>query len=293
MTRDKRDNKTISKGDNVESIDSLTSVVQKMEASFRFWHDWSNWLIVITIIAGVCLYFFQYKANETAILLGKEKDKLSEHKDREQALQIVNVKNDAATKISEVKAGSEENIAQVKAEADKQIALLNVEAEKAKSEIAKAQAQAAQANEKAESERLARVQLEARLADRKLTKEQQERLVSLLEPFRDTEVDVVVLGDTSEIRLIGMTLLECLNKAGWKVYQGYGSGGGVVVKGILVGVRSDSNLSGAATILVEGLRSLGIDTGLWDFEKLQYPSILMNTNLTHKTPMKIFIGSKP
>ena len=225
----------------MESIDSLTSVVQKMEASFSFWHDWSNWLIVITIIAGACLYFFQYKANETAILLGKAKDKLSE-----------------------------ESIAQVKAEADKQIALLNADAVKAKSEIAKAQAQAAQANEKAESERLARVQLEARLADRKLTTEQQARLIASLRPFSGTEVDVVILGDTSEIRMIGMVILDCLQKADWIVNSGNAIGGVSIVKGILVGVRSGSNMTiaDAARTFASGLQSMGIDSGPWDFDQL-------------------------
>jgi len=202
MKSDKRDNKTMSKVDNVENIDSLTSVVQKIEASFRFWHDWSNWLIVATLIAGACLYFFQYKATETAILLGKSKDKLSEHKDSEQALQIDNVKRD-----------SEENIARVKADAEKQIALLNTESMKAKEEIAKAQVEVAKANEKAEAERLERMRLEAELAPRTL--EQRQSAKELLK-FQGINVIIESLAESESWRTAGQ-IAWTLDNAKWNI----------------------------------------------------------------------------
>jgi hypothetical protein len=102
-----------------------------------------------------------------------------------------------------------------------------------------------------------------RLADRVLTAEQQTQLVALLTPFRDTEVDIVIFGDTSEIKNFGMTLLNCLRDAGWNVTSGNAMRDLVVVKSILVGVRLDANImiSDAAKTFISELQSIGIVSG--------------------------------
>jgi len=159
---------------------------------------------------------------------------------------------------------------------------------------AEANQKAAEANQISESERLARLKLESKLADRKLTKEQQEKLVSLLTPFHNIEADVVIFGDTPEIKSISLTIRKCLQDAGWKINAAIPLGGGAIVTGIKIGVRPGSDLYTlhAAQNFVEGLQSMGIDSGFWDFNKMEYPGAFMG-DLKKNTPIKIFIGSKP
>src|SRR2546428_2288570 len=64
-----------------------------------------------------------------------------------------------------------------------EIARLPKEAEIARKDIAEAHARAAEANQKAEEEKLARVKIEEKLAPRHLSAEQQRRIVSALKPF--------------------------------------------------------------------------------------------------------------
>lgn len=268
----------------MSNIEFLTSLVQQLGESVKLWSNIRYVCVGATALFTVLSFFTFWKSGNKIDLLGKAKDELSQIKDREKDIQIAKVKTD-----------SRENIERVKADADKQIASLTTEAAKAKEGIEVAKAQAAQANETAERERLARVQLEARLADRKLSQEEQARLISLLKPFNSTEVDIVIFGDTTEIKSIGFILLDCLRKAGWNVHSATGGGGGNIVKGILVGVRSDADvtISNAARALFSGLQTFGIASGPWDFEKMLISGVLFNSSITSKAPMRIFVGSKP
>ncbi len=102
------------------------------------------------------LYFVSsYLANKKAGALDKAKNELMMAEAQEQTLQIAKIKTDA-----------EEQINKVKTESDKQIALLKV--------------QAAQANEKAESEKLARLKLEISLMPRHFTEQQKSKLIEIL-----------------------------------------------------------------------------------------------------------------
>jgi hypothetical protein len=164
---------------------------------------------------------------------------------------------------------------------------------KANESAAKAVEEAAKSNETAEREKLARLQLEARLADRTLTVDQRTRLVKEAAPFRGTSIDVVVYGDTSDVLGISRVLIEALQEAGWSVQVGYAAAGGVAVKGILIGTRSnaDANTSRASAALISALQSMGLASGPWQFEQMQLGS-MFNTSVSGSAPVRMFIGSK-
>ena len=186
-------------------------------------------------------------------------------------------------------------------EAEAQVALASAASKDAVAKVATAEARiaeanraAAEANRVAEQERLARLQLEARLADRILTPEQQARLAAMLSPFAGTMVDVVVFGDTAEIGIISGMILECLQKAGWVVHSAQALGG-VPVRGVVIGTRpnADVKTSRASNTLISGLQSMGITSGPWEFEKMPFPAASLSSPGGGDAPVKIFIGSKP
>lgn len=197
MSKQNNENNKIisSEGDSMENIESLTSKVQHLDSSFMNWYNWSNILVVVFIFVGAFLYYAQFKANKTAILLSKAKDDVSDYKDREQKIQIKKVENDAAEKIS-----------QVKIEADKQIALLNAEAAKANAEIAKA-------HEKTEELKKQNLELEQAVSPR------------IMEQYKSSEALKVLTGVTAIITTIpdlesqkmAGQLATTLNMAGWNI----------------------------------------------------------------------------
>jgi hypothetical protein len=243
------------------SLELLTFKINELNTSFTLWNRIVLFLMFFTAFIAVLYFIASYIANAKAVALNKAKDELIQLKDKEQALQI---------------------------------ASLNTEAEKAKQGIAIANQKAAEANEKAEAEQLARLQLEARLAPRTLTEEQQTRLTSLLSPFSGTEVDVITFGDTSEIGNISMTILRCLQNATWEVYPAKAMGSSAVVTGILVGVRpnTDATIGNAAKTLILALQSVGINASSWDFNQMPYPSVTVGTPRKGNAPIKIFVGGK-
>jgi hypothetical protein len=153
----------------------------------------------------------------------------------------------------------------------------------------------AKANETAERERLARIQLEARLADRTLSPAQRNTLTSRLTPFSGVVADVIVWGDTAEIQSISALVLDSMANAGWKIQRANAIGGTAAVRGILVGTQpgSDAATTRASSALVAALQSLGLDAGAWSFAQLQPPGGMMNMGFTGTAPIRIFIGSKP
>jgi hypothetical protein len=162
-------------------------------------------------------------------------------------------------------------------------------------QIARANDRAAAANETAERERLARLQLEARLADRTLTAAQQDTLVSRLTRFHGIVVDAIIWGDSAEIQTISGLILDSMTKAGWKVQSGQAVGGGAAVRGILVGTRTgaDAATGKASDALIIALQSAGLSAGPWPFDELKPPMATMNSGFTGTAPIRIFVGSKP
>jgi hypothetical protein len=161
--------------------------------------------------------------------------------------------------------------------------------------MAKANERAADANRMAEQERLARLQLEARLADRTLSPAQQAALTERLKAWSGVTVDVIIWGDTPEITIISSQVLEVMRRANWTIQSGHAGGGGGAVRGILVGTSpdADANDIAASAALVSALQSAGLAAGSWKFAEMQPPMVMFRTSFTGKAPIRIFIGSKP
>lgn len=178
---------------------------------------------------------------------------------------------------------------------ESKIAESNAIAKTAEAQVASANARAQEAVAAAEHERLARLELEARLADRILTPQQQSALIAQVSPFRGVVIDVVIWGDTPEIQIIGGSILNALRKAGWTVNSGQAVGAGAAVRGILLGTRADSNPDTirASATLISALRAAGLATDPWSFDELRTPNALMNSSFTGTAPLRMFIGAKP
>jgi hypothetical protein len=83
--------------------------------------------------------------------------------------------------------------------------------------IAEATARAAEANQKAEEERLARVKIEARLAPRQITQEQQNELTERLRGFKVRETTLIASPATAENEMVVRWLGAPLAAAGWNI----------------------------------------------------------------------------
>jgi len=257
----------------------------------------ANWGIAASLLFGFLFTAF-------VIIAGNRKDELNEALSKAQDLRISEAQRGAAeatatakgfeSKIAESDArtkAAEAQVVSAMARSDEAVAQVKT----ADARIAEAQRDAARANATAEQERLARLQLEARLADRTLSAAQQTALVSQLSATPGTIVDVMTWGDSPEIQIISGILLDCMRRAGWTVLSGQAGGGGGAVRGILIGTRSDAgpDVRRAADAFTAALRSFGIASGPWPFDQLQPPMIRFNTSFSGNAPLRIFIGSKP
>lgn len=82
--------------------------------------------------------------------------------------------------------------------------------------IARLTKETAEANQRAEEERLARVKIEAQLADRKLLPEQSASIVQQLRKYRGQLITMHV-PMSEEPESIGQMILDAMNAAGWVV----------------------------------------------------------------------------
>ena len=160
---------------------------------------------------------------------------------------------------------------------------------------ANAEKQAAKSNEIAERERLARLQLEARLAPRTLRLAQRDDLANKLKPFSGTRLDIFIYGDTSEMLSIGLTLSSVATAAGWSV-KTWGVSVEMVVTGVVVGTKSgvDKEVYAAANALVLALNRNGINTSLGNVFDLPLPGRLTGPpwDNNNTAPIRMLIGSK-
>ena len=129
-------------------------------------------------------------------------------------------------------------------------------------EIAQLKKETAQANEKAEAEKLARVKIEERLAPRRLSKDQQSEIVRILKTRAGQEVAVFVGVALPEASSLWKLISELFTLSGWKIVA---SGGWPVIgdhRGVIVALGSD-NSEGAllsAKTIIEALNGGGLET---------------------------------
>lgn len=158
----------------------------------------------------------------------------------------------------------EAGIAQSKAE------VARTKAEGLELQIAQADERAASANETAEQEKLARLQLEARLADRVITPDQQRRIAEAFAPMRGQTVDVVVVGDSLEITKTANAILGGIHNAG-VLLNFFHPLAAAYAEGVIVGIRKDApdEAKQAGNRLIAILReTLDGGVGQDDFENI-------------------------
>jgi hypothetical protein len=186
------------------------------------------------------------------------------------------------------------------ATANEGAAKANALAESFRLDIAKANERAAAANETAEKERMARLELEARIADRVITDAQANRLIRTFSALKGQTVDVGVFGDSRDVATVSDAIMRCLTAAGARLQRFSPLGGGTGVRGVIIGVdpRASSAIKSAAESAVVILReTLGGGVGLLDFAKLKYDGA-MATGQTEGAaaagtgPVRIWIGNK-
>ena len=201
--------------------------------------------------------------------------------------------------VASANAASKEAVVKV-AEAQRASAEASAKAEGFRLDIAKANERAATANETAERERLARLQLEARLADRVITDSQKSRLIAALGAIKGQTVDVTVFGDTPEVATVSGTIFGCLEKAGVlvNVFSPFGATG---VRGVIVGIRPDASQavkSSARTVVRILGETLGGGVGIEEFSKLDLPNAAgtggqsQGAGARGQSPLRIWIGAK-
>jgi hypothetical protein len=161
-------------------------------------------------------------------------------------------------------------------------------------DIARANERAAAANETAERERLARLQLEARLADRVLTPAQQQSIAGTLGPLGIFSFQLFTYSDVTEVTRIGDMIAATLTSAGWNGATA-GARGGVTVSGIVITIGGDASvaLRNAAALLVSELIRAGVGAILSPEPMERIPGPGMSFGNTIPNPqIRIMIGTK-
>jgi len=167
-----------------------------------------------------------------------------------------------------------------------QISKLGLETENAKKNIAAAQAQAAQANEKAESERLRRAQLEISFEPRAIALGG----ASLrdLRLFPKTNVVISCAGADDEIKGFAINLGDQLEMVDWKVTRGdikpteYTRGSGVLILSHRTDPEPPSIYNDAAKILQFVLNDYGIEAVA--FVTREVPDNIIQVKICAKPP---------
>lgn len=153
-------------------------------------------------------------------------------------------------------------------------------------ETARALERAAEANLKAEQEKLARLVIEQRLAPRFLNDSQQSRIADKIRRFSGQRFQFVSYQDDPEVKGFVVSLLQTLVSAGWEGVPVQEFLMGNVVLGVTIEVPSskENSFRLAAESLAEALQSEGVTA-----------SVQLNSSLDSKAPdqIRIKVGKKP
>jgi hypothetical protein len=236
------------------------------------WRDLFTLLVVVGV-AGEFFVGFRYSA-------------------RNKQLQAIQHTEDQQRQEAMAKLHTEAETARTTAESFK------LDIAKANERAASADAKAAQFNEIAERERLARLQLEERLRPRSLTDDQKSSTIDALGRFSGATADLIAVGDTTEIAQLTGILQSILTSAAWHVRGPWSTMGGVSVRGVLVCTQkgADPTTEAAANMLVDALIKQGILAAKWEsFDAGSLPAALTGPPWDNKNtaPIRIFVGEKP
>ncbi len=153
-------------------------------------------------------------------------------------------------------------------------------------EIAQANTRAAEANRIAESERLARMKIEQRLADRSLTDAQLTAIADKVKPFSGQEFLVTTYWGLKEPLSITNRIYAALDSAGWKYVKHKGVKNLIgMASGVFVNVHptADEQTKKAAASLVSALTVEGIASRIEERDDPDSPS----------NRIELMVGTKP
>ncbi|MGA8613646.1 MAG: hypothetical protein WB760_18630 [Xanthobacteraceae bacterium] len=168
---------------------------------------------------------------------------------------------------------------------------------RAKADIAGAEARAAEANQIAEQERLARTQLEARLAPRTISADEQKAISKKLESSHGTTTQIYIFSGGTDTTPFAHLLHTILQAAQWDAGPGpWTVLGPAYVNGVLISTMrgSDATSEQAANLLVQTLNEFGIAAARYEAfdEKPQWATV--GPPPANTIPQVIImVGSKP
>lgn len=184
-------------------------------------------------------------------------------------------------------------------------AKLSSDAESARAEIATAQKAAAEANQKAEAERLERLKLEARLAPRDLPDDALGPLVAVLEHFKGNRIDILAFaeGASSDTVPLASRIAEAFNKARWRAKYWRIISPTASVRGLVFSTREGAGpeVEGLADALVTTFRVALLSAIKWDqhfktSDGKEIPGAGFNGppwDENDVAKIRLFVGTKP
>ncbi len=302
-------------------LQTLAQRNSQLSSSIDTWNAWYVWFGAAALLVAFLVFFSQWriirKSKELALVQSdliatKDRQAALDSRDQDERIAIAQMQaadsNRAAGKANEAAkqaderaqkaqaslALAEQHSAEANAKAEgfrANIAEANASAAKAQAQIADARQAAAEANKIAESEKLARLQLEARLADRVISPNQLSRITQAFEPLRGQTVDVVIIGSSLEVTKTSDAILNSIVAAGVPLNYAHPIAA-AYAQGIIVGLRKDASAaqrqacSSLISILVE---TLGSGVGRYDFDKIS----VQITGTNGSTPGAAPMGQSP
>ncbi len=169
-----------------------------------------------------------------------------------------------------------------------------------KRDLAEANLRAAQAIERAEAERLARVKIEERLAPRSISSEQSKAIQEALQRHSNVSVDVMQYGETPEVHSFAHQLFVPLEQAGWKPRVWVVPGGGDL-RGAMVAIADNGteHEERAAAALLAALNAANVELHDQSLERFRrggdWPSFVLGPpyDASKHAPIRLYLGAKP
>lgn len=276
---------TISGGVNTSDIQALTIRAQVLSQSVDRWNAGMIWALVFAALAVVAVVATTFVALQRAKELGDTQAELLKAKDAQIASDLaekdvrISEAGERAAKAND-RAGEAELGA---AEAQRGTAIAQVNA-------ARANQQAAEANRSAEQERIERLKLEAQVAPRRLTREQQEDIAKACIHFRGHTVAVSSYSLDAEGAILAKQVIASLQASGMQVQDATASIS--PIGSFSLGIH----VTGQDLALTDGLRQILSSVGHLAVAPADAEAAKgweMSTGPRDQTELSILVGVKP
>jgi hypothetical protein len=246
------------------AIASLNSRVQTLTGSANRWNTWYLFSVFVAVVVGAATLVFQYMALKKGRELSDAQAQLIELKDSSVA--------------GEFK--------------DKDL------------KIAQAMEGAATAKKVAEEERLKRIKIEEKMADRRLSPDQRRIVRDKMRGFPPQSWQSITSSNDGEARGLGSDIEEALSGAGWPVPRRIADQTALPIRGVVIefGTGANSTTQAAADALAKALRSERLEViGPKPFTPLEAmqigPGMSMSLTFGGKAnpnaPITVLVGRKP